>query len=471
MVDANYIAVYDKEEVNFYDATTTKVLITEEAVLTGWRCPVNKLWRVPLVANPQNFNEDTLILDHPTKLESLNSLYTVITTKATRDRISQLLGQSTTVARPMEHINNVYELPSVEQTVRYLHTAAGHPTKDTWMKAVARENYNSWPLINVQNVRKYFPESEETQLGHMRGARQGVRSTRPSGTLGDDSEPPHILAIEKKGDIYMRVYKLGQEEQLSNTMFSDQTGEFPFISSWNNRFIMLVHHVDSNFTWVEPLKNQLEGTLIEAHTKILERMRWQGIVPKHQILDNQCSARMKLAMEATVLLDGSTSKMTYELVPPDEHRRNVAEKAIQTFKDHFIGVLSGCAKSMPMHLWCQLLPQVERQLLLLWQSRVNPGMSAYAHVYQGHHDYSKHPFVPIGMEALVHENPQKRRTFAQHCKKGYVLGTSFEHTDAKQSGWWTRTIDGRQEQFGSSTSTSPTHQSLQQTGSRQQLAA
>jgi len=168
---------------------------------------------------------------------------------------------------------------------------------------------------------------------------------RPSGfdTLGEDSEPPSIAAIEKKGDIYIKVYKLGQEGRLSNTMFSDQTGEFPFISSRGNNFIMLVHHVDSNSTWVEPLKKQLEGTLIVARTKILEQMRLQGIVPKHQILDNQCSARMKLAMDTTVLLDGSISKMTYELVPPDEHQRNIAEKAIQTFKDHFIGVLSGCA--------------------------------------------------------------------------------------------------------------------------------
>ncbi len=54
-------------------------------------------------------------------------------------------------------------------------------------------------------------------------------------------------------------------------------------------------------------------------------------------------------------------------------------------------------------------------------------MSAYAHVYLSQHDYNRHPFVPIGMEALVHDKPHKRRTFAQHCKKGYVLGTSFEH--------------------------------------------
>jgi len=161
----------------------------------------------------------------------------------------------------MEHINNVYELPSIEQTVRYLHAAAGHPTKHTWMKAIARGNYNSWPLINVRNVRKYFPESEETPLGHMRGARQGVCSTCPSvfSTLGEESEPPHILAIEMKGDIYIKIYKLGQEERLSNTMFSDQTGEFPFVSSRNNKFIMIVHHVDSNSKWVEPLRISLKA--------------------------------------------------------------------------------------------------------------------------------------------------------------------------------------------------------------------
>ena len=39
MVNADYIAVYDKDEVNFYDAKTTKIIITEEAVLSGFRCP------------------------------------------------------------------------------------------------------------------------------------------------------------------------------------------------------------------------------------------------------------------------------------------------------------------------------------------------------------------------------------------------------------------------------------------------
>jgi hypothetical protein len=147
-------------------------------------------------------------------------------------------------------------------------------------------------------------------------------------------------------------------------------------------------------------------------------MQHHGLIPKHQILNNQASAEYKAAIKA--------SGMTYELVPPEEHQHNMAEKAIQTFKDHFVGVLSGCAPSMPINLWCQLLPQVEWQLLLLQQSCAHPNLLVYAHIYK-HHDYNKHPFIPINMEALVHDKPHKRRTYAEHCTKTFVLGTSTKH--------------------------------------------
>jgi hypothetical protein len=111
----------------------------------------------------------------------------------------------------------------------------------------------------------------------------------------------------------------------------------------------------------------------------------------------------------------------------------MAKKAIQTFKDHFIGVLSGYAPTFPMHLWCQLLLQVEQQLLLLRQSRLHPNLSAYVHVY-GHHDYNKHPSVPIRMEALVHNKPHKRQTYAEHCKKHLSLAHPQNTIGVKNSG-------------------------------------
>ncbi len=51
-----------------------------------------------------------------------------------------------------ERANKVYNLPSVNQTVRYLHAAAGFPTKETWHKAIKAGNFNTWPTITPSTV-------------------------------------------------------------------------------------------------------------------------------------------------------------------------------------------------------------------------------------------------------------------------------------------------------------------------------
>ena len=51
-------------------------------------------------------------------------------------------------------------------------------------------------------------------------------------------------------------------------------------------------------------------------------MRACGIKPKRQIFDNKASTAYKEAV--------TTSGMKYQLVLPDDHIHNVAEKAIQT---------------------------------------------------------------------------------------------------------------------------------------------
>ncbi len=181
---------------------------------------------------------------------------------------------------------------------------------------------------------------------------------------------------------------------------------------------MVIHDVSSNSLWVEALKNKTGSKLILGCARALERLRKAGIILIHQVLDNQASAAYKKAI--------GDSDMTYECVPPDNHLYNMAEKAIQTFKDHFVGILSGCAPTFRLHLWCHLLLQVDWQLLLLQKLQLHPNLSTYTHVY-GHHDYNKHPFVLIGMEALVHNKARKHCTYAKHCKKVFVLGISTEH--------------------------------------------
>ena len=63
---------------------------------------------------------------------------------------------------------------------------------------------------------------------------------------------------------------------------------------------------------------------------------------------------------------------------PHIHQRNSAERAIQTFKNHFIAALACTDPNFPMSNWCRLLPRAELTLNLLRPSRLNPKLSAYA---------------------------------------------------------------------------------------------
>jgi hypothetical protein len=53
---------------------------------------------------------------------------------------------------------------------------------------------------------------------------------------------------------------------------------------------MVIHNIDSNSSWAEALKNNTGSKLILGHAWALEHMQKVGIVPKHQVLDNQASA-------------------------------------------------------------------------------------------------------------------------------------------------------------------------------------
>jgi hypothetical protein len=81
---------------------------------------------------------------------------------------------------------------------------------------------------------------------------------------------------------------------------------------------MILHDVNSNLSWVEALKDNTDGKLILVRARAMERMQKGGIVPKHQILDNQKLAAYEEAIRA--------SGMTFERVLPDNHCCNMAEK-------------------------------------------------------------------------------------------------------------------------------------------------
>ena len=99
---------------------------------------------------------------------------------------------------------------------------------------------------------------------------------------------------------------------------------------------------------------------------------------------------------------------TYELTPPNMHRRNTAERAIRTFKNHCMAGFASCDPDLPLSEWERLLVQAEITLNLLRTSRVNTTLSAYTYLF-GNYDFNKTPLAPPGTKVLIHKKKQHPR--------------------------------------------------------------
>ena len=128
-----------------------------------------------------------------------------------------------------------------------------------------------------------------------------------------------------------------------------------------------------------------------------------------------------------ILIESIESKgLKYQLASPHDHRLNPAERAVQTWKNHFISNLHGCDSEFPAYKWCEIMHQCEMTLNMLRRSRINPKMSAYTQLF-GSFDYNRTPLAPLGTKAFVHERTGQRRSHADHGKVGYVIGNSPQH--------------------------------------------
>ena len=79
-----------------------------------------------------------------------------------------------------------------------------------------------------------------------------------------------------------------------------------------------------------------------------------------------------------------------------------------------------------MALWDKLILHADLTLNLLRQSHTIPTVSAHAHLH-GNFDYNRVPLSPLGCVIQIHEDADKRRSWAPHTVDGWYLGTSPDH--------------------------------------------
>ena len=136
-------------------------------------------------------------------------------------------------------------------------------------------------------------------------------------------------------------------------------------------------------------------------------------------LDNETSSSLESYFKEV--------KIPFQYISPNNKRANKAERAIRSFKNHFIAGLSTVDPDFPMALWDDLLPQSELTLNLLRPSASNTNISAYEGVYGCKYDFLAHPIAPLGTKVLVFDPPDMRASWSAHGVLGYYLGPALDH--------------------------------------------
>jgi hypothetical protein len=154
---------------------------------------------------------------------------------------------------------------------------------------------------------------------------------------------------------------------------------------------MTTFHTNGNLILQQAFKSKSDRYQIAAYNAVMTCLAARGLLVDLQILDNEASVEYKEAL---------TFKWNakFQLVPPDMHCQNRAERAIRMFKDHFLAILAGVDSAFPPYLWDLLLPQVELTLNLLCQ--------------------------PLSMQGLVCGNFSKAPSTATRCHLVRLVVTS-----------------------------------------------
>ena len=179
-----------------------------------------------------------------------------------------------------------------------------------------------------------------------------------------------------------------------------------------------MYDLDSNAILSVALPDRRGSSMKNAWLKIFSQFTANGYRPKLHILDNECSGDIKRSF--------AKNHVDFQRVPTHLHRRNAAERAIQTWKHHFIAGLASSDPSFPLNAWDYLLPKYDLTLNHLRSSRQQPRLSAHACPFGNFH-FNRTLLAVPRTKVMIHDNPSQLSAFAPHGIDGFYVGPSLEH--------------------------------------------
>jgi hypothetical protein len=313
LCDDDCIAIFNKYEV--------RIIKKDEIIITGKRMS-NGLWSIPINGDP-----------------------------------------------PAPHqANGILRLDKPRQELAaYHHAALGSPATSTLLRAIRQGRLHTFPGLTTSLIIKHLPKSMATTLGHQDQEFKNVRSTTTtnqlvhatppvSSSMEDETTIDHDIAPPLEPRTHQLCAMLFEKQTVLKS-YSDQTGRFPVPSSRGNHYVFVLYHQDTNSIHTVAIPNRKAASIRDAWEATHKMLIQQGHTPDLHILDNECSQDLKDAFQKY--------QIRFQRVPPKEHRVNAAERAIRTFKNHFVSILCTVDSNFPLAEWDRLLPQTTLTLNLL----------------------------------------------------------------------------------------------------------
>jgi hypothetical protein len=316
----------------------------------------------------------------------------------------------------LDSCNRVIRHDSQAERVAFYHAAMGSPSIPTFIAAI-RRGYVVLPGLSADMIKKNLPNPIATSLGHLDALRRGLRSTKQPLVLdaADEEDPNYIPTPEDRAD----TQPLGIicREFATAKLFVDATGRFPVTSRSGTQYMLVFYSESTNYIHIEKLPNRQGPTYLTAYKRAVNFFQQHQIPITDICLDNETSGEVKTYLKTLG---------TVRFVPPRQHRTNKAERAIRTWKNHFVSTLFTSDPDFPLDLMDYFIDQAEITINLLRASAITPCISAYQQV-RGVFDYCAHPFAPLGTKVVVFESPEQRQSWGAHGVEGWYIGPALDH--------------------------------------------
>jgi hypothetical protein len=170
---------------------------------------------------------------------------------------------------------------------------------------------------------------------------------------------PHFNIIDNvKDHSIANVFCFGAfANKITGVVYNDCTGKFLFMSLDGNVCFFIMYHYKTNAILATPIPGINSACILEAYKQIFKYLKEKGYKPRVNVMDNQATKVIKAYLTPQLV--------SLQLIDTHNHCINAAERAIQMFKNWFIGALGTTDANFPIQLWDKLTPQVQDSINLL----------------------------------------------------------------------------------------------------------